>query len=131
MHRASDTRTKEVAESAGMIPGELRRIVFDECMRPGGFAFSIRENRVDEAAFDRLIGAVDAMGAHVSEEDSIDRLAVACLFELPWEIECMVDHYTNQSPELGALVSRLADRLRQSIHELLWRGLESHYEQLE
>ena len=114
-----------------MIPNELKRVVFDECMRPGGFAFSIRENPVDEAAFGRLIDAVDALAAHVGNEDSIDRLIVACLFEFPWEIENTVDHYARQSPELGTLVSRLADRLRRSINDLLWRGLESHYEPLE
>ena len=47
-------------------------------MRPGGFALSIRENCVDEAAFGRLIDAVDAIAAHVSNEDSIDRLVVGC-----------------------------------------------------
>src|SRR4051812_42795253 len=114
-----------------MTPKEIKRVVFDECMRPGGFAFSIRENRVDEAAFGRLIDAVDAIAAHVSNEDSIDRLVVACLFELPWEIENTVDHYAEQSPKLGAIVSRMADRLRESINDLLWGGMESHYEQLE
>jgi hypothetical protein len=118
-------------ESAGMIPNELKRIVFDECMRPGGFASSLHENRVDEAAFGRLIDVVDAIAAHVSNEDSIDRLVVACLFELPWEIENTVDHYAGQSPKLGALVSQMADSLRESVNNLLWRGLESHYEQLE
>jgi hypothetical protein len=100
-------------------------------MRPGGFAFSLRENRIDEAAFGRLIDAVNAIAAEVRHRDSIDRPTVACLFELPWEMENTVDHYAKQSPELGALVSRLAVRLRESINDLLWGGLESHYEQLE
>jgi hypothetical protein len=113
-----------------MQPSEARRIVFDECMRAGGFASSLRENRVDEGAFGRLIDAVDAIAAEVRDRDSIDRLTVACLFELPWEMENTVDHYARQSQELGSLVSRLADRLRQSINDLLWGGLESHYEQL-
>src|SRR4051812_33711681 len=99
-------------------------------MRPGGFAFYLRENRIDEAAFARLIDAVNAIAAKVSHCDSIDRLTVACLFELPWERENPVDHYARQSPELGALVSRLADRLRRAINDLLWGGLESHYGQL-
>jgi hypothetical protein len=113
-----------------MIQNELTRVVFDECMRPGGFAFSLRENRIDHAAFDRMIDAVNAIAIKVSHRDSIDRLTVACLFELPWEMENTVDHYAKHSPELGALVSRLADRLRESINDLLWGGLESHYEEL-
>jgi len=127
----SDARTGGAAGITKMRFSECKRTVFDECMRPGGFAFSLRENRVDEAAFGRLIGAVDALTAHVSRESSIDRLVVACLFELPWEMENTVGHYAKQSPELGALVSRMADGLRRSINNLLWSGLESHYESLE
>jgi hypothetical protein len=107
---------------------EIRQVVLAECMRPGGFAFSLRENRVDEAGFRRLIEAIDAIALEVSDKESIDRLIVACLFELPWEIENTVDHYRKQSPELGATVSRMAESLRQSINTLLWQGLESYYE---
>jgi hypothetical protein len=111
-----------------VIPNELARVDFDESMKPGGFAFSIRENRVDEEGFARLISAVNAVAAAVRNDASIDRLIVACLFELPWEIENTVEHYKKQSPELGARVRHMAESLRDSINDLLWVGLESHYE---
>ena len=104
-----------------------KRIIVEECLEQGGFAFSIRENRVDEEGFSRLLEAVREISRTVAAKDLIDRLVAACLFELPWEIENTVEHYSKQSPELGLTVSRMADRLRAAIHEMLWGGLESHY----
>lgn len=109
---------------------EAKKIIVDECLKPGGFAIAIRENRVDEDAFARLIKAVHEFGRATSGEHSIDRLTIACLFELPWEIENTVDHYSKYSPELGSTVSKMADKLRASINDLLWSGLESHYDRI-
>jgi hypothetical protein len=89
---------------------------------------SLRENHVDDVGFSRLIDAIDAIAVEVRDKESIDRLIVACLFELPWEVENTIDHYRKQSPELGAMVSRMAESLRHSINNLLWQGLESYYE---
>lgn len=113
-----------------MAENNAERVIFDECMRPDGFAALIRENRVDCESFDRLIHAVNSLASQFAGESSINRLTIACLFELPWEIENTVTHYSEQSPELGRVVSCMADQLREAIGELLWRGLESHYEDL-
>lgn len=96
-------------------------------MKPGGFAFSIRENQIDELGYSRLLDAIGEISQEVASEELIDRLVVACLFELPWEIENTVDHYSKQSLELGVTVSKMAEELRSAINELLWSGLESHY----
>ncbi len=107
---------------------QAKRIVVEECLKPGGFAFLIRENRIDEQAFSRLLEAIGDISREVASEELIDRLVVACLFELPWEIENTIDHYSKQSPELGVTVSKMAEELRSAIGELLWIGLESHYD---
>lgn len=110
--------------------GNAKETIFAECMKPGGFAEAIRENKVDEEGFRRLVDAVKMLASTVENDDSIDRLTVASLFELPWEIENTVEHYSSQSNELGSRVSKMADELREAINELLWGGLESHYENL-
>jgi hypothetical protein len=111
-----------------MNAGQAKRIIVDECLKPGGFAFSLRENRVDEQGFSRLLEAVGEISREVASEDRIDRLVIACLFELPWEIENTVDHYSKQSLELRVTVSKMAEKLRGAINELLWSGFESHYD---
>lgn len=107
-----------------------KEIIFAECMKPGGFAELIRENQVDEDAFKRLVGAVKALTVDMRDQGEIDRLTIACLFELPWEVENTIGHYASQSAELGAKVSAMSEELRQEINELLWSGLESYYENL-
>lgn len=107
---------------------QAKIIIVEECLKPNGFAFSIRENRVDELGFSRLLEAIFEISQSLNSEDRIDRLVVACLFELPWEIENTVDHYSKQSQELGGRVSKMAEKLREAINDLLWIGLESHYD---
>jgi len=105
-----------------------KQTIFIECMNPEGFAARIRENTVDESAFKRLIDAIRNYGKEISQHSSIDRLTIGCLFELPWEVENTVPHYSNQSQDLGNKVSKMADELRENINELLWIGLERHYD---
>lgn len=111
-----------------MNSSQAKKIIVEECLKPGGFAFLIRENRVDGRGFSRLLEAVGEISREVASKDLIDRLVIACLFELPWEIENTVDHYSKQSPELGVTVSKMAEELRSALNELLWSGLESHYD---
>jgi hypothetical protein len=111
-----------------MSVGQAKRTIVKECLKPGGFAFAIRENRVDEKGFSRLIEAIGEISRAFVSEELIDRLVIACLFELPWEIENTFDHYSRQSPELGVTVSTMAQELRDAINEMLWNGLESHYD---
>jgi hypothetical protein len=106
---------------------QAKKIIVEECLKPGGFAFLIRENRVNEQGFSRLLEAIGEISRIVNSEDQIDRLVVACLFELPWEIENTADHYSKQSQELGIRISKMAEMLREVIYDLLWIGLESHY----
>jgi hypothetical protein len=107
---------------------QAKSIIVEECLKPDGFAFSICENRVDEQGFSRLLDAIGEISRSVNSEDRIDRLVVACLFELPWEIENTVNRYSKQSQELGVKVSQMAETLRKVINDLLWIGLESHYD---
>ncbi len=59
-----------------------KKTIFVECMKPGGFAEAIRENKVDEEGFRRrLIDAVNALASAVKKDESIDRLTIASLFE--------------------------------------------------
>jgi hypothetical protein len=111
-----------------MSAGQAKRTIVEECLRAGGFASAIRENRVDKRGFSRLLEAIGEISREVASEDLIDRLVIACLFELPWEIENTVDHYSKQSFELGVTVSKMAEELRGAINELLWSGLEAHYD---
>ena len=111
-----------------MNAGHAKRVIVEECLKPGGFAFSIRENRVDVQGFSRLLEAVREISRDVASEDVSDRIVIACLFELPWGIENTVDHYSKQSLELGVTASKMAEELRDAIHELLWSGLESYYD---
>ncbi len=107
---------------------QAKQVIVEECLKPDGYAVLIRENQVDKNKFARLMEAISAISRSVNSDDRIDRLAVACLFELPWEIENTVDHYSKQSKELGATVSTMAEELREAINELLWNGLETHYD---
>lgn len=107
---------------------QAKRIILDECMKPGGFAISIRENQVDEEGFRRLLEAIGVVAREVRSEQMVDRLTIGCLFELPWEIENTIKHYNGQSVELGSKVSSMADQLREALHELLWDGLDAPYE---
>jgi hypothetical protein len=102
--------------------------IIQECLRNDGFAIKIRENCVDYEGFARLLAAVQALTVKFESRSEIDRIVVACLFELPWEIENTIAHYTHQSAELGATVSRMADSLREAIHALLWAGLNQYTE---
>jgi 23S rRNA C2498 (ribose-2'-O)-methylase RlmM len=107
---------------------QAKSIIVEECLNPDGFAFSIRENRVDQQSFSRLLDAIGEITQSLNSEKQIDRLVVACLFELPWEIENTVPHYSKQSQELGDNVSQMAEKLRKAINDLLWIGLEIHYD---
>ena len=102
--------------------------IYKETMRSDGFLSALRENRVDEYGFQRLMDAVEALRSSVGSERTIDKVAVACLFEVPWEIENTVPHYRQRDPDLGILVSRMADTARSKIMDLLWEGLEEFYE---
>ncbi len=105
-------------------------IIYTECMKPEGFASLIRENRVDENRFENLLGAIERLTEATKDEKHLDKLMVACLFELPWEVENTVEHYKTKDEELGAKVETMSEKLREAINELLWTGLEEYYENL-
>ena len=107
-----------------------QEIIYAECMSKNGFAWRIRENVVDEESYERLITALKGLTEQHRERDTIDRLTVASLFELPWEMENTVEHYTQIDEQLGRRDSSMADHLRALINELLWVGLEEHYENI-
>lgn len=84
----------------------------------------IRENHVDKLKFDRLYKSVEALTDVFREQDHTDRLLVACLFEVPWEIENVIDHYRQQDESLAREISKMADKIRAAINDLLWTGLD-------
>jgi len=109
---------------------EQEEIIYRECMLPNGFATLMRENKLDKSKFNVLIDAIKQMTKSERAELRINKLVVACLFELPWEIENTVEHYKNQDENLGKEVSLMADKLRKVINEFLWTGLEEYYENI-
>jgi hypothetical protein len=98
--------------------------IWREAMSKQGCMWALRENRVDSDGFNRLIAAVDAARAALRRASALDRKMVACLFEIPWEMENTVPHYRARDEQLGLYVSQLADRVREAIHPLLWDGIE-------
>lgn len=114
-----------------MNPKLARETILHECLDSRGFAALIRENKVDVEGFNRLLEAVTTIAASAGATSTIDRLTVACLFELPWEIENTVDHYRQQSVDLGKTVARMGEQLRGAIEELLWTGLEEYYKNIQ
>lgn len=102
--------------------------IHKETMHPDGFLSALRESRVDKDGFQRLMDAVESLRSSVGSQRTIDKMPVACLFEVPWEIENTVPHYRQRDPDLGILVSRMADTARSKIMDLLWEGLEEFYE---
>jgi len=110
---------------------KYEKIIYEECMLPNGFTFLIRENIVDKLKFNALIESIEELTKLEKTNKQIDKLTVACLFELPWEIENTVEHYKKQDEKLGQEVSLMADKLRTAINEFLWTGLEEYYENIE
>ncbi len=104
------------------------QVIVDEAVRDGGFMAKLRENEVDEDGFERLAAAIRQSASELEGAEKIDRLLVACLYELPVEIENTVEHYTRKSPDVGRRVNRMAETLRELIQDLLWQGLEEYYQ---
>lgn len=101
--------------------------VVAQTTKDGGFVRKLHRNEVDEASFNQLLDALKAARAASAGQLTIDRLLVACLFELPWEVENTVDHYRKKDPALGTRVSKTADTLRETINDFLAEGLEDHF----
>ena len=111
-----------------MTEDECRSVIHSECMTSSGFAFQIRGGNVDSERFNQLVLAIDTLTPLIAGHSVVDRVTVGCLFELPWELENCVQHYSQKSPALGKQVSEMADRLRAAINDLLWTGLEKYYQ---
>lgn len=103
-------------------------VILEEAVGERGFMAKLRENQVDEQAFARLETAIQQSQSDVGQSEQMSRLLAACLFELPYEIENTVEHYSAQSSELGRRVNKMSESLRAEIQELLWQGLEQYYQ---
>ena len=101
--------------------------IYAETMADGGFLSKLREGEVDETGFENLVAAIRSLAKLVSASNRINRLAVACLFEVPWEVENTVPHFKSSSPGIAGRVNQISEELREEINELLWTGLESEY----
>ena len=104
--------------------------VFKQTMGENGFVSKLRENVVDEDGYKSLLDAVHSLIPIYENVETIDKLLVACLYEVPWEIENCVDHYSSKDTKLGKRVSQMGENLRGAINKLLWNGLEKYYEKL-
>lgn len=109
---------------------ECLDIIYTETMKPGGFLWKLRENEIDWDGAERLLQAIRRLPPVWRERADCDRLAVACLFEVPWEIENTVEHFSERDEAIGRRLSTLAEDLRSAILDLLWSGLEAAYETL-
>ena len=106
---------------------QYRDTIYAETMGATGFMSRLRENTVDTEGYARLRTAIGEATEDIRTKRSVDRLLVACLFEVPWEIENTVEHYGSQNREEGQRVNKMAEELREAINELMWAGLEEFY----
>jgi len=103
------------------------KVIIQETIKESGFMFEIRKNNVDKKKFKALCNAIDEMKVYYANKNIIDKRLVACLFEVPWQIENVVEHYSEKSELLGNELSNMADEVRGKIDDLLWEGLEDAY----
>ncbi|CAM2065260.1 hypothetical protein SCOR_07765 [Sulfidibacter corallicola] len=108
------------------IPAIINRI-YAQTMEKSGFLWKLRIGEVDEKGFQMFIGAIEDLTSHYRERETISKLVVACLFEVPWEIENTVDHFKKKDEASGKQVSNMACRAREAIQNMLWEGLEEYY----
>jgi len=101
--------------------------IFFHTMKEDGFLDRLRSNKIDETAYTELLSAIRQGEEEQGETTTADRLVVACLFEVPFEIENTADHYSRKKKEDGRKVSRMADEIRTAINSFLWSGLEAYY----
>ena len=80
--------------------------------------------------FQRLLGAINELASLASPAETVDKLIVACLFEVPWELENTEPHYSSVDKLQGHEIRQMADELRHAIHVWLWTDLEEHYENI-
>ena len=104
-----------------------KEVVREECLADEGLLAKIRTGRIDEAACRRLLDALREGTEEVESKQEIDRMTVACLFGVPYEIENTAEHFAKQRPGGGKLVTDMAESLRLAIHEFLWAGLDDQY----
>ena len=105
-------------------------IIYYQTMNKSGLLSKLRENQVDEQGYTDLITALKTLSGYYKNGEDIDRLVAACLFEVPWEIENCVPHYSSQSVKLGEIVSNMSEELIEIIHEMLWQGMDAYYKNL-
>lgn len=97
-----------------------------ECLADTGLLGRIRLGQLDEDAHKRLLAAIREGTAAMEGQAVVDRLVVACLFEVPYEIENTREHYERNGAR-GDLVMSMAEELRLAIHEFMWVGLDDQY----
>ena len=102
-----------------------RATIRRECLDDGGLMEKIRVGNLDEEAYQRLLDAIEEGTREVANAKTVDRMTVACLFEVPYEIENVRHAY--ESDGAADVVDRMAMKLRMAIHEFLWAGLDSEY----
>ncbi len=96
-------------------------------MSSSGFLSGTRENKVDSDKFERLSFAVKRLCELTKADRQISKLAVACLNEVPWQMENTIPHYKSVNPNAAKEINKMAERLREEIQDLLWSGLEEYY----
>lgn len=102
-------------------------VVWHETLHPSGFMAKIRENQVDQVSFQRLMRALGTIQIEIGTTECLDRLFVACMYEAAWEVDNTVEHYRRVGLDVGQQVARMAQDLRQWMHEFLWDGLDPYF----
>ncbi|WP_027709808.1 hypothetical protein [Zooshikella ganghwensis] len=113
-----------------MCKQEYISIIYKQTMTPQGFLSKLRENSLDESGYKQLLDAIKSLIPFYIKENKMDKLLVACLYEVPWEVENCINHYSQQDKKLGDMVSNMSENLRSAINDLLWSGLEKYYEDI-
>ncbi len=109
---------------------DLIDVIYFQSMMPDGFLNRARENSIDLDKYNLLKGAIDKYAAAVSSLTQVDRLIVACLYNLCFELENTIPHYERYCFETSQNVKRMVEELGVSIDNLFWGGLESYYENI-
>jgi hypothetical protein len=102
--------------------------VYAQTMKPDGFLECLRLGRIDDAGFNTLLAAVRAGARQWTDNLQVERFVVACLFEVPFEVENAAPRFAECSETQGRRVTQMAEALRTAIHDLLWQGLEAYYQ---
>jgi hypothetical protein len=103
---------------------EYETVIVRETMESTGYLELARSGKLNEAKYQALLGAIVEWGRDVAggEAMAVSRTVVAALFEVPWELENASKRLRHNKPDVALRLTRMADELRMTIHNVLWQS---------